>query len=470
MDLNNTTQRTSDEHRPLLGSTPMHSRKVTTMIIAAALALTTAACTSSETVATSSTQSNSVSLFGTDGIMSNSFGDTIKVAGQLDGMSGTAALNPPNPAFDAALLKRDPGLDDFSYAGQAYDAVMITALAAQIAGSTSGTEIAKYVNGVTELAPGGVECSTFADCMSAIAKGKDIAYRGITVTSGFTNAGEPSTASYGTLHFGSDNHIAGEKTEFVNAGDESTASTQISPPPAPIAFYNGPALNLGLLLPKTGALASQGKPIIAGADLAISQINSGATPGVLGKPIVTEFADDGTDPVKAVAGAKRLIADGATAIIGPSFSGASTAVIPVAVRAGVMVMSPSATASSLSTINDHGLFFRTAPSDILQAQAIADIIVRSGAQRVFIVARSDDYGTPLAHDASTALTEDGMPAANVTTGAYSAAANANNATTYAQIAASVRSFHADAVLLIGYEEIGGMISALSTAGLQFKSN
>jgi ABC-type branched-subunit amino acid transport system substrate-binding protein len=446
----------------------MHSRKLTTMIAAAALTLMTAACTSSAAVAPPSTQSGNVSLFGTDGIMSNSFGDTIKVAGQLDGMSGTSPLNPPNPAFDSALLKKDPGLDDFSYAGQAYDAVMIAALAAQVAGSTKGTVIAKYINGVTELAKGGVECTTFVACMDAIAKGKDIAYRGITVTSGFTSAGEPSTASYGTLHFGSDNHIDVEKTEFVNAGDQSNASTQSSPAAAPTAFYTGPALNLGLLLPKTGQLATQGKPIIAGADLAISQIN--AAQGVLGQPIVSEFADDGTDPVKAVAGAKRLIADGATAIIGPSFSGASTAVIPVAVRAGVVLISPSATASSLSTVSDHGMFFRTAPSDILQAQAIADVITRSGAQRVFIVARSDDYGTPLAHDTATALTSDGMPAANVSTASYSAAADADNSGTYTQIAASIKAAHADAVLLIGYEEIGGMITALSAAGLQLSTS
>jgi branched-chain amino acid transport system substrate-binding protein len=448
----------------------MHSRKLTTMIVAATLMLTTAACTSNVAVVTPSTQSTNVSLFGTDGIMSNSFGDTIKAAGQLNGLSGTSALNPPNPAFDSALLKQNPGLDDFSYAGQAYDAVMITALAAQIAGSTNGKDIAKYINGVTELSRGGVECSTFVDCMSAIAKGKDIAYRGITVTSGFTSAGEPSTASYGTLHFGSDNNIDVEKTEFVNAGDESNASTQASPAPAPPATYTGPALNVGLLLPKTGQLATQGKPIIAGADLAISEINDSVDAGVLGKPIVTEFADDGTDPVKAVAGAKRLIGDGATAIIGPSFSDASTAVIPVAVAAGVVVISPSATASSLSTVNDHGMFFRTAPSDILQAQAIADVITRSGAQRVFIVARSDDYGTPLAHDTATALAEDGMASGSVTTAAYSAAANANNAGTYTQIAASVKAFHADAVLLIGYEEIGGMITALATAGLQFNAS
>jgi ABC-type branched-subunit amino acid transport system substrate-binding protein len=446
----------------------MHSRKLTiaSMIVAAALTLTTAAC--NKDAATADTQPGSVSLFGTDGIMSNSFGDTVKASGELNGLSGTAALNPPNPAFDHAILSENPSLDDFSYAGQAYDAVMIIALAAQTAGSTDGVTIAKYIDGVTELRRGGVQCSSFTTCMDAVKAGRDIAYRGVTVTSGFTKAGEPSTASYGTLHFGTNNHIDSQQTEFVNAGDQSSAATQTLIPPAQPAFYNGPALNLGVLLPVTGPLASQGKPIIAGVNLAIHEINKAG--GVLNNRIVTEFADDGTDVNKSVAGAKRLISQGANAIIGPSFSGASTAVAPVAAKAGVVVMSPSATASSLSTLKADGMFFRTAPSDILQAQAIADVITRSGAQRVFIVARSDDYGTPLAHDTAAALTADGLAASDITTAAYSAATNANNSSTYTQIATSVRSFRADSVLLIGYEEIGGMISALSAAGLQFNAS
>ncbi|HEY2795771.1 MAG TPA: hypothetical protein VGJ28_25640, partial [Micromonosporaceae bacterium] len=106
----------------------MQSRKftITAMIVAAALTLTTAACNKSQPASgASGSTGGAVSLFGTDGIMSNSFGDTVKVPGELYGLSGTAALDPPNPAFDHAMLAKDPSLDDFSYAGQAYDAVMI---------------------------------------------------------------------------------------------------------------------------------------------------------------------------------------------------------------------------------------------------------------------------------------------------------------------------------------------------------
>ena len=52
----------------------------------------------------------------------------------------------------------------------------------------------------------------------------------------------------------------------------------------------------------------------------------------------------------------------------------------------------SCASSALSAVPDQGLFFRTSPSDSLQAQAIADVIMRGGAQKVFLVARDDTYG------------------------------------------------------------------------------
>jgi len=424
----------------------MRSRK--TMMVAAALAATltlaTAACSKNATANTPTAASEGISLFGTDGVMDNSFGDDLKVPGLLNGMSGTAAIDPLSPAFVSRLKAIDPSLDDFNYAGQAYDAVVITALAAQ------------------------TECDDIASCLTDIAKGKNIAYRGIAVTNGFTNVGEPSTASYGTLHFGTNNHIDDRKTEYVNAGDPSSASTQKSPAAAPISYYGGPPLKLGLLLPKTGALGAQGKPIIAGVELAVKDIN--ADGGVLGKPIVTEFKDDATDDKVAVAGARKLIADGVSAIVGPSFSQAAADVVPLVVAAGIIEITPSATSADLSTVDDHTLFFRTAPSDILQAQAVADVILRSGAQRVFIVARSDSYGTGLEHDVAQALKDDGIDSGNLATAEYSVDPSVNDTSTFTQIAGTIKTFNADAVLMIGYDEIAGVIKAMAADHLTFKAS
>jgi ABC-type branched-subunit amino acid transport system substrate-binding protein len=449
----------------------MPSRKlsITAAVLAAAVMLTTSACTKKSAGTDPITASSGVALFGTDGIMLNSFGDAVKVPGQLNGMSGTAPLNPVNASFSKRLLKIDPTLDDYLYAGQAYDAVAITALAAETAHSVSGRNIAKYIDAVTEDHGSAVECTTIASCMSDIDAGHQVAYRGYTITSGLTKAGEPSTASYGTQHFGQQNHIDPQKTEFVTAGDPKTAATDVPAPPAKTGAYTGPALKLGMLLPKTGPLAGGGKAIIAAVKLAIDDLNNDSGGGVLGKKVTYAFADDGTDVNKSVAGAKSLISQGVNAIIGPSFSGAAAAVVPLAVAAGVVEFTPSATSADLSTINDHGMFFRTAPPDNLQAQAIADVIMRSGAQRVFIVARGDSYGTGLEHSVAAALAQDGLPASGLSTAEYSADASVNNSKTFAQIATSIGDFHADSVLLLGYNEIIGVIEAMAADHITFNA-
>ncbi len=447
----------------------MHARRLRIMaaLATAAAVLATSACSSSASNASTSTRG--IALFGTDGIMSNSFGTEVKTPGELAGMSGTAPLMPFSAEFEQRVKSVDPSIDDFTYSGQAYDAVMIAALAAQVAGSTEGTTIAKYIDGVTTLDPGGVECNTYAKCLTAIAAGKDIAYRGVTIDTGFTSVGEPSTGTYGTQHFGSQNQIDAQKTEYVNAGDPATATTTKSPSPGkPAANYHGPALNIGMLLPKTGGLAENGKPIFAAAKLAIREIN--AVGGVLGKSVISETQDDGTDVTKATNGAKALISAGANVIIGPSFSGAAAAVVPIGVAAGVVIFSPSATSAALSTIDDHGMFFRTAPSDILQAQAIADVIMRSGAQRVFIVARNDSYGTGLEKDVKTALITGGLPSEDLQTAEYSADPKADNTSTFSRIAHDIGAFQTDSVLLLGYEETTGVISAMAADHLQFRTS
>jgi ABC-type branched-subunit amino acid transport system substrate-binding protein len=447
----------------------MQSRRftITVAIITTAVMLTSTACskTGGSNPGGRGTP-RGVALFGTDGIMSNSFGEAVKPVGELSGMSGTAALMPFTDAFKARMMKQDRTLVDFTYAGQSYDAVVITALAAQIAHTTDARTVATYIDGVTTLQKGGVECTDVKACFADIAAGKDIAYRGAAVTNGFTKVGEPSVATYAALHFDNQNKLDGQKTEYVNAGDPSTASTTAPPAPKGNGSYSGPALKLGLLLPKTGALAGSGKPIFAAVEVALKDVN--AAGGVLGKPVVTVTEDDGTDVGKATAGANRLIDDGVNAIIGPSFSGAATAVVPIAAAAGVIVFSPSATSAVLTTINDKGLFFRTAPSDILQAQAIADVIMRSGAQRVFIVARNDTYGTGLEHDVSAALTTGGLPKADLQTAEYSVEANVDNTRTFSTIAQSIVSFNTDSVLLLGYDETSGVVDAMAAAHITFR--
>ncbi|MFD6881197.1 ABC transporter substrate-binding protein [Rhodococcus sp. NPDC060084] len=150
--------------------------------------------------------SDGMAVFGVDGNMGNALGDSV-ADGLLAGMAGTTPLTDTGEAFQQRLLEVDPALIDFNYAGESYDAAVVSALAAEVAGSTAGVDIAANINAVTK---DGEKCTTFQQCKDLLASGQDIDYDGATGELSFVDAGEPGVGSYGRLVFGPDNTLTTE--------------------------------------------------------------------------------------------------------------------------------------------------------------------------------------------------------------------------------------------------------------------
>ncbi len=365
--------------RPVDRGSNRWSRKWLAATVALSLLVVTA-CNQDDPSATEDGGSP-VRLYGTDGNMTSTFGGTFKDnAGLLNGMRGTSPLTPLSEEFKERLRGIDRQLaNDFLYAAEAYDAVVIAALAAETARSVDPPQIAKYMTAVTVTKDANVvPCLTIQACLAGVRAGEDIAYRGVSMRrSGLTDNGEPSSASYGSLIFGRSNLVDDAKTEFVAAGDEKTeAKEQPAPPARGGTVRTTTPLRFGALLPKSGDLKNAGPPIFAGMKLAINEVN--AAGGVLGAPAQYVDGDDGTDPGVAAAQVDQHIAAGVQVIVGAAASGVTEAIIPKIIQAKRVLISPSATADELSTAEDDGLFFRTAPPDRLQARALADIILRDG--------------------------------------------------------------------------------------------
>ena len=89
--------------------------------------------------------------------------------------------------FIARVCEVDPTLEDLNYASETYDAVVISALAAEVAGD-DGIAMASEINGVTR---DGEVCTTFADCKALIEAGTDIDYDGASGPLQFAGNGEP---------------------------------------------------------------------------------------------------------------------------------------------------------------------------------------------------------------------------------------------------------------------------------------
>ncbi|HEX6382527.1 MAG TPA: ABC transporter substrate-binding protein, partial [Acidimicrobiia bacterium] len=296
-----------------------------------------------------------INIYGTDGNTGNALGEDFTENGALAGMKGTTPLTDLGQDFTDRLLEIDPELQDYNYAGETYDAVVISALAAQMAGTNDANVFKAYVNGVTF---GGDKCETFEACLEIVNNGGNPDYDGISGPLAFTDAGEPAAASFALLQFGADNALDEDATEFVIAGDEENAASDEGPDPAP-AGTTGEPLVIGYLLPLTGNLAFLGPPEIAGFDLAIGDIN--AAGGVLGAPVRAEGADSGdTSTDTATQSVDRLLQAGVNVIVGAASSGVSQTVIDTITGAGVMQISPANTSDIFTTYNDNGLYFRTA--------------------------------------------------------------------------------------------------------------
>ncbi|WP_324277460.1 hypothetical protein [Blastococcus brunescens] len=196
-----------------------------------------------------------VNIYGTDGNMGNALGEDFSEEGALAGMKGTTPLTDLSEDFKNRLLEIDPDLQDYNYAGETYDAVVLSGLAAQAAGSTEANVFKEYVNGLTF---GGEACTDFASCKAILDAGGNVDYDGASGPLSFADPGEPAEASFGLLQFGEDNTLDDDATEFVIAGDEENAATDEGPAPAAAGTTTSEPLVIGTLLPLTGNLAFLG--------------------------------------------------------------------------------------------------------------------------------------------------------------------------------------------------------------------
>ena len=210
------------------------------------------------------------------------------------------------------------------------------------------------------------------------------------------------------------------------------------------------SLKIGTALPQTGNLAFLGPPEEAGVALAIKEINE-ADKGI---QVEVEWGDSGDTDNKAYeTEIPRLLNAGVKAIIGAASSGTSLQFIDQVVGAGVIQFSPANTSAALTTYDDKGLYFRTAPSDVLQGEVLGNLIAADGHEKIAMIVLNDSYGTGLA-----GFTTDAFVAAG---GEVLAAPTYNTGdTNFSAQISEVLATSPDAIVLITFEEVKTIIPQL----------
>jgi branched-chain amino acid transport system substrate-binding protein len=216
------------------------------------------------------------------------------------------------------------------------------------------------------------------------------------------------------------------------------------------AMADDHSVKLGIMLGFTGPIESLTPAMAAGAELAMSEVSeSGKLLG--GKKVMPVRADSTcVDSGAAAAAAERLVtSDGVKGIMGADCSGVTGAVLSnVALPNGVVMISPSATSPALSTAEDDGLFFRTAPSDERQGQVLAQVLQERGISEVAVTYTNNDYGKGLADSFSAAFVAAGGSITATT-------AHEDGKADYSAEVGALAAAGGDALVVAGYVDQGG---------------
>ena len=247
-----------------------------------------------------------------------------------------------------------------------------------------------------------------------------------------------------------------EEPATTEAMEEEAPTTEAAEEEAPAGGSTEGQLVLGGILPETGNLAFLGPPEIAGVNLAVAEVN--AAGGVLGQDVVYLPGDSGDNGEVANATVDRLLAEDVDGFIGAASSGVSLTVIDKITQAGKIHFSPANTSPTFTDYDDNGLYFRTAPSDVVQGAALADILIGDGNASVTFLVLNDAYGTGLLEFTKGPFEAQG----GVTDAENIYDPKAENFDDVVAVAVEADS---DAIVIIGFDETSKILTGLIEAGI-----
>lgn len=170
------------------------------------------------------------------------------------------------------------------------------------------------------------------------------------------------------------------------------------PPPMDPAMQSGaPALTgepvvIGAIFSVTGqAGAPLGEPEKITAQMLEERVN--AQGGINGRPLKIIIEDDASDESKAVMACKKLIEqDKVIAIVGPTLSGPTLAIVKTCNDAGVPLFSCAASAKITSPVAERKSVFSSAQTDVLAVERVLSYLQSQKIKKVAIICDSNAFG------------------------------------------------------------------------------
>lgn len=243
---------------------------------------------------------------------------------------------------------------------------------------------------------------------------------------------------------------------FGGAAIAGTAAVMLAA--APVQAQD---IKLGFLGGITGPIAAPAVHIVNAAQLAIKHVNDQG--GLNGRKFVMPLADTKCDSQNAVAAANKLVnIDQVAGISGALCSGATIAAAnAVTIKAGVTMISPSATSPAITDLKDGDTLFRVAPSDGFQGVVLAKALLERGIKKVAVTYANTDYAKPLGQAFIKAFKAGG--------GTLTEQIHEDKKSSYRSELATLRRGGADTLVVVGYPQgSAGVILRQALEGGLFK--
>jgi branched-chain amino acid transport system substrate-binding protein len=176
-------------------------------------------------------------------------------------------------------------------------------------------------------------------------------------------------------------------------------------------------IKIGHIAPMTGAIAAYGTAVANGVDLAVSEIN--AAGGILGQQVEVILKDNQFDVAETVNAFNALLGEDVVAIIGAVASSRTSAITGLANDEGVVLITATSTADSITTEDDY--VFRACFKDSFQGRMCAAFAAAQGWTKAAIlyatgdayssglrdafIAAAPDYGIEIVAEQATADTQ-----------------------------------------------------------------
>ena len=196
-----------------------------------------------------------------------------QIGNDMDNVTGTApaAGGPAQEAFTSAFEERygeSPGV----FTAQSYDSAAVLILANVAAGENDGAAVRDQIRNVAN--PDGTEVTpeNLAEGVQEVADGNPVNYQGASSDVNFNEAGDPANAAYDIWEFdgqdsGSTSAVDTQSFEGENPDGAGSSADEIS------GSDSGRTVELGILLPTSGNLASVGEPMTRAAEMAALEVN-----------------------------------------------------------------------------------------------------------------------------------------------------------------------------------------------------